>query len=259
MLTSVVEVAAGGVHAATVGGDVTVVSDYIYRGVSENDGRPAAQLDLHVGTDNGLFAGVWATTLNERAAPSPPAPTLGPAGDFEIQPYLGVRFALSSDWSATVSAVDYVYLHTEYGASHDYQEVSVALQYLDSLTFSLAASPNAVHYWRGFRVGRYEGYDANVSGEWPLFGPFLVTAGAGYNYLTGPSSHTAIVATATGPQSITTHWGTQGYGYGNIGLAAEHGAWRLDVGYYFSDRQSEHLFPYSGRNNRAAAALSWRF
>src|SRR5262249_51178618 len=159
---------------------------------------------------------------------------MGPAGDFEIQPYLGMRFALSSDWSATVSAVDYVYVHTEYGASHDYQELSVAFQYLDSVTFSLAASPNALHYWRGFRVGRYEGYDANVSGEWPLVGPLFATAGAGYYYLTGPSSHTSSIATATGPQSVTAHWGTQGYGYGNIGLAAEYGRWRLDVGYYFS-------------------------
>jgi len=261
MLTTVVGLsAASSIQAATFGGDVTVVTDYIYRGISENDGRPAAQFDLHAGADNGLFAGLWGTTLNARGTPPvPPPATMGPAGDFEIQPYVGMRFPFSSNWSATVSAVDYVYLHSEYGASHDYQELSVAVQYLDGLTVSLAASPNAVHYWRGFRVGRYESYDASVSGEWPLLGPFSLTAGAGYYYLAGPSSHTAVVLTAMGPQSVTTHWGTQGYSYGNIGLAAEYCAWRVDVGYYFSDKQSENLFPYSGRNNRAAAALSWRF
>ncbi len=261
MLTAGAAVAATGAGAATVGGDLTVVTDYIFRGISENAGRPAAQLDLHVAGDSGWFAGVWATTLSgpPDAPPPPYAATTGPAGDAEVQPYLGMRFVLSSDWNTTLSAVDYSYLRHEYGRSDDYQELSVAFQYLDTLTFSLAVSPNAVHYWKGFRVGRYLGYDASLSGEWPLWGPLFVTAGAGYYYLSGPSSHTSLMMTSTGNVSVTTQWGTQGYGYGNVGLAAEHGPWRLDVGYYFADRQSENLFPYSARNNRVAATLSWRF
>jgi hypothetical protein len=261
MLTAVAGLAAtGGARAATVGGAVTAVTDYIFRGISENDGRPAAQVDVHVAANNGLFAGIWATTLSgPRAAAPPGATTAGPAGDFEIQPYVGMRFVLSSNWNATLSAVDYTYFHHEYRASDDYQELSVAFQYLDTLTFSLAASPNAVHYWRGFRVGRYPGYDASVSGEWPLWGPLLATAGAGYDYLSGPSSHTATFRTPTGTVTVKNDWGTQGYGYGNVGLALEHGPWRLDAGYYFSDKQAQNLFPYSARNNRAAATLSWRF
>jgi hypothetical protein len=248
--------------AATVGGDLTVVSDYIYRGVSENGGRPAGQLDVHVAAENGLFAGLWATSLSgpRDTPPGPGTTTTGPAGSAEVQPYVGMRFVLSSEWNATLSAVDYLYIHHEYGRSDDdYQELSVAFQYLDTLTFSLAASPNAVHYWRGFRVGRYAGYDASISGEWPLLGPVFVTAGAGYYYLSGPSSHTSRVLTPAGAVSVTTDWGTQGYAYGNVGLAVERGPWRLDVGYYFSDKQAQNLFPYSARNNRAAASLSWRF
>jgi hypothetical protein len=261
MLTGVAGAAATGAGAATVGGEVTAVTDYIFRGISENDGRPAAQFDLHVTANNGWFAGVWATTLSgPRATPPPPgATTTGPAGDAEIQPYLGMRFVLSSNWNATLSAVDYTYLHHEYGGSDDYQELSVAFQYLDTVTLSLAASPNAVHYWRGFRVGRYPGYDASVSGEWPLLGPLLATAGVGYYYLSGPSSHTSTFNTPNGRVTAKNDWGTQGYGYGNVGLAAEHGPWRLDVGYYFSDKQAQNLFPYSAQSNRAAATLSWRF
>jgi len=261
MLTAVACAAATAAAAATIGGEVTAVTDYIFRGISENDGRPAGQLDVHVAANNGLFAGMWATTLSgpRATAPPPGATTTGPAGDFEIQPYVGMRFVLSSNWNATVSAVDYTYIHHEYRGSDDYQELSVAFQYLDTLTFSVAASPNAVHYWRGFRVGRYAGYDASVSGEWPLSGPLLATAGAGYYYLSGPSSHTSRLTTSTGTVTVTNDWGTQGYGYGNVGLALEHGPWRLDVGYYFSDKQAENLFPYSAQNNRAAATLSWRF
>ena len=232
ILAAVAAIAASGVHAAVVGGDITVVSDYIYRGISENEGRPAAQFDLHVGTNSGLFGGLWGSTLSV------------PRSDFQLEPYIGMRFALSSAWSATVTAVDYSYLHHEYGRSDDYQDLSVSFSYLDSLNLSLSASPDAVHYWRGLRVGRYAAYDANITGQWALFGPILATAGLGYYHLSGPSRPA---------------WGTQGYGYGNIGLAAEHGPWRLDVGYYFADSQAENLFPYSASNNRAAAALSWRF
>jgi uncharacterized protein (TIGR02001 family) len=261
MLMAVATAAATGAGAATVGGEVTAVTDYIFRGVSQNDGRPAAQLDIHVAAGNGLFAGIWATTLSgpRSTAPPPGAMTTGPVGDSEIQPYLGMRFVLSSNWNATLSAVDYTYFDHEYGRSDDYQELSVAFQYLDTLTFSLAASPNAVHYWRGFRVGRYAGYDASVSGEWPLAGPLLATAGAGYYHLSGPSGHTGTFTTPTGMVTVKTDWGTQGYGYGNVGLAMEHGPWRLDVGYYFSDKQAQNLFPYSAQSNRAAATLSWRF
>ena len=231
-LTAVVGVAAAGVHAATVGGDVTVVTDNIYRGISENDGRPAAQFDLHVGSNNGLFGGLWGSTLSS------------PRSDFLAEPYIGMRFSLSSAWSATVTAIDYSYVHHEYGRSDDYQELSVSFSYLDAVNLSLSTSPDVVHYWRGVRVGRYASYDANITGERALFGPAFVTAGVGYYYLTGPARPA---------------WGTQGYGYGNIGLAAEHGPWRLDVGYYFATSQAENLFPYSASNNRVAASLSWRF
>jgi uncharacterized protein (TIGR02001 family) len=232
VLTAFAGLTSRDVEAVTVGGDLAAVTDYIFRGVSENEGRPAAQMDLHIGSNNGLFAGVWGSTLST------------PRADFALQPYAGMRFALSSAWSTTLSAVDYSYIHQKQGHSDDYQELSLSFAYLDALTLTLSASPNAVHYWRGLTVGRYPAYDASVTGQLSLFGPVFLTAGVGYYYLTGPSRPS---------------WGTQGYPYGNVGLAAEYRAWRLDVGYYFAGSQAENLFPYSASNNRFAATLSWRF
>ena len=234
LLAALTGLTTAGADAVTVGGDVTGVTDYIFRGVSQNDGRAAAQFDVHVGANNGLFAGLWTSTLNSRE----------PRADFEVEAYAGKRFQLSSAWSATVSAVDYFYLEREATPSDDYQELSVAISYLDSWNLSVSASPNAVHYWRGFRLGRYAAYDADVTTQWPLFGPVYLTAGAGYYYLSGFSL----------PQ-----WGTQGYVYGNAGVAVERKAWRLDVGYYVADSQAQNLFPYSMSNDRVAATLSWRF
>jgi uncharacterized protein (TIGR02001 family) len=232
VLTVILTSAAADVEAVTFGGDVSAVTDYIFRGVSQNDGKPAGQFDVHVATDSGLFAGAWGSSLSRARS------------RFEWELYAGKRFDLSSDWNLTLTAVDYDYAHDSRAHANGYQELSAALGYLDTLTVSISASPNAIRYWRGYRLGRYAAYDADVTFQWPLFGPLLLTAGAGYYYLSGAA-----------PAS----WGTQGYGYGNAGLAFERGPWRVDVGYYFADSQAENLFPYAASNNRAAASLTWRF
>jgi uncharacterized protein (TIGR02001 family) len=232
VLTAVLASAAADVEALTFGGDITAVTDYIFRGISQNDGKPAAQLDLHVAANNGLFAGAWGSSLS-RARTS-----------FEWELYAGKRFDLSSSWSATLTAAEYNYAHNRRAHSNDYQELSLAFAYLDTLTVSLSASPNAVRYWHGYRLGRYAAYDVDVALQWPLFGPLLATGGVGYYYFSGPAP---------------SAWGTQGYAYGNAGLALERGPWRVDVGYYFADSQAENLYPYAASNNRAAATLTWRF
>ena len=232
-LTAMMGLSARGALGATFGGDLTAASDYIFRGISQNDGRAAAQFDLHVAGDGGYFAGIWGTTLDSRR----------PRADYEAQVYAGRRFVLSSAWSASLSAVDYSYLHRGNSVSGDYQEMAVSVAYLDSVTFSFAASPNAVRYWRGYRLGRYAAYDTDVAGQWQIVGNLFVTGGAGYYYLAGPA-----------PRS-----GTPGYAYGNAGIALEWRAWRADVGYFFADSQAERLFPYAASNNRVAATLNWRF
>jgi len=224
----------GASRAATFGGGITGVTDYIFRGISWNDGNPAAQLDLHVAANSGLFAGVWASTLDRGAGRS----------KLELELYAGKRFVLSTDWSATLTATDYNYLRGSTLGYLAYQEISASFSYLDIWNFSLTASPNTPRYWERSSLGRHPAYDADVSMQWPLFGPAYLTAGAGYYYLTGPSGNRA---------------GMPGYAYGNAGIALERSAWRLDVGYYFADAQAEYLFPYAGSTRRVAAALSWRF
>jgi uncharacterized protein (TIGR02001 family) len=220
-------------RGVTFGGDLTAATDYIFRGVSQNDGHPAAQFDVHAASNSGFFAGMWGSTLDSRE----------PRADYEVELFAGKRFELSTAWSASATAVEYSYVHREGTRSDDYQELSVAVTYLDALTFSVAASPNAVRWWRGYRLGRYPAYDADVTGQWPLAGNLYATAGAGYYYLAGPAARS----------------GTPGYAYGNAGLALEWKAWRLDAGYFFADSQARWLFPYSASNNRLAATLNWRF
>jgi uncharacterized protein (TIGR02001 family) len=50
--------------AAQLSGDIAVVSDYRYRGVSLSGNRPAVQAGLSFDARNGLYAGVFASTLD---------------------------------------------------------------------------------------------------------------------------------------------------------------------------------------------------
>lgn len=217
-------------HALTPGGDLTLTSDYIFRGVSESAGQPAAQADLHVSTMDGTFAGVFASTLRKINAHG---------ADYELEEYVGHHFELSPLWSTTVTAVNYSYRASNIPFSNDYQELSASLSYLDLWTVSFAASPNSVRYAAGYRLGRYPAYVADASAQLPLFGRLFATGGLGYYTLTGPD-------------------GT-GYTYGNAGLALEYKAWRIDAAYFVTQVRSQYLFPYGQARNRFAVTISWHF
>ncbi len=217
----------------STGGNVAITSDYIYRGVSESNGHPAVQADLHESA-GGSFAGAWASSRDSDLDP-------GAAGELEI--YLGHRFNLGSAWSATVSARSHYFL----GASQpsaDYQEVSASFAWLDRCTFTLASIPNAVRWYEYYRLGRSPAWVADAAGQWFIGHGVFVTGAAGYYY-----------SSASSPDSRSG----SGYAYGNLGLAYEQRQWRVEVGYFLAQNRAQDFFPYPAANRHVAGTLSWRF
>ena len=217
----------------STGGNVTITSDYIYRGVSESDGHPAVQADVHASTD-GSFLGAWASTRDR---------DLDPRASGELEVYLGHRFNLSSDWSASVSARSHYFPHSSQ-TSVDYQEVSGAVSWLDSWTFALAAIPNAVRWYHYVRLGRRPAWVADTAGQWLIGRRLFVTGAAGYYHSSGPSPDSQSGA---------------GYAYGNVGLAFEERRWRVEIGYFLAQNRAQEFFPYPPANRRVAGTVSWRF
>ena len=226
-----------GAIAASVGGEVSVTSDYIYRGLSESAGHAAVQVDLHASSAAGTFVGAWGSTRDHK---------LDPQGDYEVQLYLGHRLNLTSAWSTTLTAISYSYMGDSDAISDDFQEASASVSYLDRWTFSLSATPNFVHYRSYHRLGRTPAYIADTAGQWLLSEGLFLTGGAGYYYyfLRNSAPGRAVGA---------------GYGYGNVGFAFERQGWRLDVGYFFTQRRAGLLSAYPSADNRVAGSLSWHF
>jgi uncharacterized protein (TIGR02001 family) len=233
-------------QAVSFSGSVAVTSDYIYRGYSETNNKGAAQLDLHISTLTGTFAGVWASTLNRHERPWANA---------DVEVYIGQRFLLSSAWNTSITATNYSYVGGTQTYSSDYQQITASVSYLDRWTLSFSAVPNMLRYWvvgpppqwEYYRTGRYPAYDVETSGQWLLGRGFFVTGGAGY-YL------------FTGTDSTPIRQPSMGYAYGNVGLAYEWRNWRIDVGYFMTEKaRAQQLFPYPTAHSRFAGTLSWRF
>jgi uncharacterized protein (TIGR02001 family) len=219
-------------HAITFDGEITYTSDYILRGISETGGRSAGQIDLRLSTQGGTFVGVFASTLQRLWQHQ-----WGYSGwNYELETYVGHRFDLSPSWSSTLTGTYYTYLDGNTPFSDDYQEISLTTTYLDQWTVELAIIPNSVRFEGGYRNGRYPAYVVSTSGQIPLVGRLALTGGAGY--YTSDSD---------------------GYSFGNVGLAFDFKSLRIDAGYYVAQSHAQELFPYGRAGSRFAGSISWHF
>jgi uncharacterized protein (TIGR02001 family) len=100
---------------AQVAGDVALVSDYRFRGVSLSDGKPALQGQIDWTDRSGLFAGAFASTVR-----------LGSNGDnpgISFQPFAGYAAPVTSTWSWSVGLTGYLFPSVASGGSPNYAEV----------------------------------------------------------------------------------------------------------------------------------------
>jgi uncharacterized protein (TIGR02001 family) len=233
--------AAGAGHAEglgstlSVGGNLAVTSDYIYRGVSQSDGHGALQAELHATSGGGNFIGAWASTRDN---------SFDPYANADVELYLGHHFDLGGVWGAALSGRAHYFVGGNQQVSDDYQEIIASLTYMDRWALSLTAIPNAVRYWYTQRLSRSPAWVAETSGQWLIGEWFFVTGGAGYYRATG-----------TGPGIEAAN----GFAYGNAGLAFEYRRWRLDVSYFLTQEKAQQLFPYPTADHRVAGTLLWRF
>lgn len=86
--------------ATTVSGNVAVVSDYVFRGLSQTWGRPAVQAGADLALSDGLAAGVWASTVSGNSYPG---------GSLELDLYASFGAAITDGASWRAGLYGYVY------------------------------------------------------------------------------------------------------------------------------------------------------
>lgn len=125
--------------AAEVSGNVTLTSDYRFRGISQSDTDPAIQGGFDVAFDNGLYAGVWASNVD-----------FGTDADLEMDFYAGFAGNITEAVGFDVGYIYYDYPGTDGvdfalngNEKEDYEEVYASLSFGDA-TVGVAYSDD---YW----------------------------------------------------------------------------------------------------------------
>jgi uncharacterized protein (TIGR02001 family) len=212
------------------GGSLGVSSDYIVRGISRSDGRPALQLDAHYSNSAGFLAGVFAS--NTRIDPEEPS-------DVELDGFIGFAWTTDSDWRGKIVASHYAYPWNRAGSRYDYDELDADVAFQEWLDVSLIYSPNAPRYlpYRGLIGVTSKAAELNL--QRPLLNRLSATAGVGYSYFGGPDQ--------------------TGYAYWSIGAAFDLAPVSLAVTYVNTSAGAKALFYNDAASGRWTGTVIWRF
>lgn len=110
-------------------GTATLVSDYIFRGLTQTWGEPALQGSIDYAHSSGAYASLWASTLSKKVVAG---------AHTEIDLAVGYKGALGQDWSYSAGLLSVFYPGGNYnkiayatlpGQKYDFTEVNASLGY----------------------------------------------------------------------------------------------------------------------------------
>jgi uncharacterized protein (TIGR02001 family) len=213
--------------AVSLGGSLGLASDDVFRGVTQSDGQPSPQGDLHaiVGPWYGGISAEEVRRDDERAGP-------------ELIGYLGLQQPLGDDWTGRVTLRHYDYPGNRYRSRYDYDELGLSLSWRERLVATVIASPDT--YSRDY-LGDYgsgKAFCYELLGRQALPAAFVAVAGAGYYDLR---------------QQIGA-----GYAYWSAGVERRWRSWAFDLRYVGTDATARERFQ-DDAGNRVVASAFWLF
>ena len=157
--------AAPAVQALTFNSNATLTTDFVWRGSTQSDGDPAAQVGFKMSGDTGLYASAWGSSI--RLAPALEAST-------ELDFTLGWSRTLSDDWAVDVNVLRYRYPGTT--VDLDWTELDGTLTYRNNVWLSAGWSNEALGY-------DHSGLYTQVGARFPLNGQLRVEAMLSHYFL----------------------------------------------------------------------------
>jgi uncharacterized protein (TIGR02001 family) len=120
--------------AEVAGGDVSVnvgvVTNYLFRGVTQTDDKPAVQGGIDWAHDSGFYVGTWLSNVDFEGDFTDVDGNTGTFdANYELDLYAGYDFDLGDDWSLGVNGIYYAYPDSEVTgnvASDDAEDIDYA-------------------------------------------------------------------------------------------------------------------------------------
>lgn len=153
----------------TVTGNVALVSDYRFRGISLSAGDFAVQGTINANHASGLYAGVWASSLEQDA--------LDIYGSTEVDLYAGWTGKVSSGLTADVGLLYYVYPAGSFGDGNVFEPYASVTGAIGPVSAKVGLN----YAWTQDSLGGDD--NVYVYSDWSLAipeTPVTVTAHAGY-------------------------------------------------------------------------------
>ena len=198
------EEAAAPASPHTVTGNVTLASNYIFRGISQSQNKPAIQGGFDYSHASGLYAGTWASNVDWVLTKD--------NNSLEWDFYAGYRGGFADDFTYDVGVLKYYYPGESLGgATPDTVEVYAAIGWkFITLKYSYAVS-SYLFGWTGSNGGdtRGSGY-LDLSANYDLGNGWGVQGHVGHQNIKGNSD------------ASYTDWklgATKDVGFGVVGLA----------------------------------------
>ncbi len=152
--------------AAEFSGYLTLTTDYVWRGVTQSDGDPAAQLGGEVSFRSGVYAGLWGSTIDIDNGGNRQR-------DAEVNYYLGYGYDVSALWVLGASVVAYTYPGQTGPIDYNYEEYALSVNYDDRAWLEYAYSAD---YW-GLNI---ESHNVELISEWSAGEHLVLRAAVGY-------------------------------------------------------------------------------
>jgi len=206
----------GYASAAEVSGNVTLASDYRFRGISQLKGdiSPAIQGGFDVAFDNGLYAGTWASNVNFSG------------GALELDVYGGWAGSLTENIDVDLGYLYYAYPR-DGSDDLDYYEFYGNLTWV-GITFGVAYSPD---YFA--ETGKFGYFSADYS--WEFVENFNLDLHLGYNVFEDSSDDSSSAFLSDGEDKYLDYSIGVSTSYWDLDWAANVVGTDLDDEDYFDD------------------------
>lgn len=142
----------------TTVGNMSLVSDYIFRGISQTQHKPAIQASLEFDHANGFYVGTFGSGVSNAAYPN--------GSGTEIDLYGGYRYSLAEDSNIDSGVVSYWYpgaKTTVEGKTIHYHTQEGKIAY-NKGTFNITGWVALSQYWFGFSADPYTGERRSTRG-----------------------------------------------------------------------------------------------
>jgi uncharacterized protein (TIGR02001 family) len=211
------------------GGDVAIVSDYVYRGYSRSEGEPALQANIQA-SNNRLTVGAWASAVRLQPHRN--------SSEFDL--YAHWHQPLSDAFTAGFTATYYRFPGDPRPVSYNYSEFSAELDWRQRWRVEVSWSPGITLFAPNYGPqGAQPSWSTELTLSQPLRWGLMAFAGIGR--FDAPQLRYAA------------------YTYGSAGISRDLGPWHAELSYFRAASDVGRIYQLGPAGGPLVATIGWHF